>query len=43
LATAEVEMAAAAEFDVTLVNDDVRRSAEELVSLMRSNPDGNEH
>ena len=43
LATAEVEMAAASEFDVTIVNDDVRRAAEELVSLMRSTPDGNEH
>ncbi len=36
LATAEVEMAAADEFDVVIVNDDVRRAAEELVSLMRS-------
>ena len=30
-----VELAAAEEFDVTIVNDDVRRAAEELVSLMR--------
>ena len=36
LATARVELAAAAEFDVTVLNDDVRRAAEELVSLMRS-------
>ncbi len=36
LATARVELGAQAEFDVTVVNDDVRRAAEELVSLMRS-------
>jgi guanylate kinase len=36
LATARVELAAEKEFDVTIVNDDVRRAAEELVSLMRS-------
>lgn len=36
LATARVELAAAAEFDVTIVNDQVRRAAEELVSLMES-------
>ena len=36
LATAEVEMAAAGEFDVVIVNDDVPRAAEELVSLMGS-------
>jgi guanylate kinase len=36
LATARVELAAASEFDVTIVNDDVRRAAEELVSLMGS-------
>jgi len=36
LATARVELAAAEEFDVTVLNDDVRRAAEELVSLMRS-------
>ena len=42
LATARVELAAVAEFDTTIVNDDVRRAAEELVSLMRSTPDGNE-
>ena len=34
LATARVEMAAQGEFDATVVNDDVRRAAEELVSLM---------
>lgn len=34
LATARVELAAADEFDVRIVNDDVRRAAEELVSLM---------
>lgn len=36
LDTARVELAAAEEFDVTLVNDDVRRAGEELVSLMRT-------
>ena len=36
LETAKVEMAAEDEFDVTIVNDDVRRAAQELVSLMRS-------
>src|SRR6478735_9375751 len=35
LETARVEMDAEDEFDVTIVNDDVRRAAEELVSLMR--------
>jgi guanylate kinase len=34
LDTARVELAAAEEFDVTLVNDDVRRAGEELVSLL---------
>ena len=34
LATARVELAAADEFDVRIVNDDVQRAAEELVSLM---------
>jgi guanylate kinase len=38
LATAERELAAAAEFDVVIVNDDVRRASEELVSWMRSCP-----
>jgi guanylate kinase len=36
LQTARDEMASAAEFDVTIVNDDVRRASEELVSWMRS-------
>jgi guanylate kinase len=36
LETAKVELAAEKEFDVTIVNDDIRRAAEELVSLMRS-------
>ncbi len=34
LATARRELAAADEFDAVIVNDDVRRAAEELVSLM---------
>nr|WP_298749712.1 guanylate kinase [uncultured Serinicoccus sp.] len=34
LSTARTELAAAQEFDVTIVNDDVARAAEELVSLM---------
>lgn len=34
LATAKVELAAADEFDVVIVNDDVARATEELVSLM---------
>ncbi|WP_159620852.1 guanylate kinase [Ruania rhizosphaerae] len=34
LATAEVEMAAAAEFDRTIINDDVTRATDELVELM---------
>lgn len=36
LETAKVELAAKSEFDHVIVNDDVRRAAEELVSLMRS-------
>ena len=36
LETARAELAAAEEFDVTIVNDDVRRAADELVSLMRT-------
>lgn len=36
LATARVELAAASEFDHVIVNDDVRRASEELVSLMGS-------
>ncbi len=35
LQTARLELAAVSEFDVTIVNDDVRRVSEELVSLMR--------
>ncbi len=38
LETAKVEMAAQGEFDAVVVNDEVRRAAEELVSLM-SSPD----
>jgi guanylate kinase len=36
LATARQELAAQAEFDVTIVNDDVQRASEELVSLIRA-------
>ncbi|MCA1781111.1 MAG: guanylate kinase [Dermatophilaceae bacterium] len=36
LETARVEMAAAGEFDVVIVNDDVQRAAQELVSLTGS-------
>ncbi|EKA60646.1 guanylate kinase [Janibacter hoylei PVAS-1] len=36
LETAKVELAAQNEFDHIIVNDDIRRAAEELVSLMRS-------
>ncbi|NHA69656.1 guanylate kinase [Phycicoccus flavus] len=36
LETARTELAAAAEFDVTVVNDDVRRAAEDLVSWTRT-------
>ena len=41
LRAAREELAAQPEFDTTIVNDDVRRAAEELVSLMR-NPAINE-
>ena len=34
LATARVELAAEAEFDVTIVNDDVRRATDELAALL---------
>jgi guanylate kinase len=34
LATARVELAAEPEFDVTVVNDDVQRAAEQLVALL---------
>ncbi|GAA3615998.1 guanylate kinase [Marihabitans asiaticum] len=36
LETAKVELAASKEFDEVIVNDEVRRAAQELVSLMRS-------
>ncbi|WP_082588738.1 guanylate kinase [Terrabacter sp. Root181] len=36
LSTARAELAAQSEFDEVIVNDDVRRASEELVSLMRS-------
>ncbi|WP_347350194.1 guanylate kinase [Intrasporangium sp.] len=36
LETARRELAARSEFDAVIVNDDVRRASEELVSLMRS-------
>jgi guanylate kinase len=39
LATARTELAAADEFDVVVVNDDVARAADELVSLMVGPPD----
>ena len=38
LATARLELAAEAEFDTTIVNDDVGRAAQELVTLMLSEP-----
>jgi guanylate kinase len=38
LATARTELEARAEFDVAVVNDDVRRASEELVSLMEHGP-----
>ena len=38
LATARLELAAEAEFDATIVNDDVPRAARELVALMVSEP-----
>lgn len=38
LATAKVEMAAASEFDHVIVNDDVQRAADELVSVMGLTP-----
>lgn len=36
LTTARQELASQKEFDVTIVNDDVQRASEELVSLMRA-------
>jgi guanylate kinase len=38
LETAKLELAAEPEFDVTIVNDDIRRAADELVSLMGLEP-----
>jgi guanylate kinase len=38
LETAKIELAAESEFDVTVVNDDVKRAADELVSLMGLTP-----
>lgn len=38
LGTAREELAAAQEFDVTIVNDDVARASEELVSLLMNPP-----
>jgi guanylate kinase len=43
LATARQELAAEPEFDVTIVNDDVRRAAQELVNLMVSVPGPETH
>ncbi len=38
LRTADTELAARSEFDVTVINDDVRRASSELVSLMEHGP-----
>jgi guanylate kinase len=38
LETAKLELAAEPEFDHTVINDDVRRAADELVSLMGLTP-----
>jgi guanylate kinase len=38
LETAKLELAAEPEFDYTVINDDVRRAADELVSLMGLTP-----
>jgi guanylate kinase len=35
LQVAREELAASKEFDATVVNDDVQRAAEELITLMR--------
>ncbi len=40
LGTAREELAAAQEFDVTIVNDDVDRASDELVSLLSNPPSG---
>jgi len=42
LRTAQEEMAAEPEFDVTVVNTEVHAAAEELVALMRSHPPSSE-
>ncbi|GAA5001789.1 guanylate kinase [Actinopolymorpha pittospori] len=42
LETARMELAAEKEFDVTIVNTEVRAAADELVALMRSYPDSPE-
>jgi guanylate kinase len=39
LARAKIELAAASEFDVTVVNDDVHQVCDRLVALMQSNED----
>ena len=39
LATARVELAAEAEFDTVIVNDDVQRACDQLVSLMVGRPE----
>ncbi|MFV0426859.1 MAG: guanylate kinase [Beutenbergiaceae bacterium] len=38
LATARIEMAAQAEFDHTIINDDVARATDELVALIHGSP-----
>lgn len=45
LETARIELAAEPEFDVTIINDDVKRAADELVTLMGLTPksDHEEH
>jgi guanylate kinase len=43
LETAREELAAEAEFDVTLVNSDVSTASEELVTLMRFHPKPDSH
>lgn len=40
LVTAQVELAAASEFDHTIINDDVHRATDELVELMGCSPRG---
>ena len=43
LDTARLELASEPEFDVRIVNDDVHRATDELVSWMGVTPDGPEH